>query len=259
MEPTRSPSRVLPPIGEAIKNIKQSMKSFQPTPQRKGLSGIKDVDLKILTELNDRDLFSFCLADKHVNQMCKDEHFWRNRFVSRFSSTDKPVDISWRKYYLTVISELDKYVDNPWKFFNGFSWKIGESPDELVYNMTKTRKSKHIIPFKFLELGKEVTLFFPRDRYGDINMMKKVYKKTYKKERDFSPEEILNIIYNFYQEPITEEEYEEMIEEDVEGIDDFYIEDIQDKKVRHIDLMFGLQFFEGFEDYEGGHLLKLGS
>ena len=147
-----SPSRVLPPLNEAVVSISKSMKSFQKAPQKKGLSGVKDVDLKILSELNDRYLFSFCIADKHVNQMCKDEHFWRNRFISRFGNVDKPT-ITWRKQYLTVISHLDKWLKNPWKYFDKISWPISHPPYTVDLNKDK-------ISFSFLQLGKEITLYF---------------------------------------------------------------------------------------------------
>ena len=246
----KSPSRNLPPVAEAVANITQSMKAFQKT-SRKGLSGIKDVDLKILSELNDRDLFSFCIADKHVNQMCKDENFWRNRFFSRFGKVENP-KTSWRKYYLRVISDLDRYSSNPWNFFNELSWMIGKTPNKIRSDVNNL---DFILSFKFLELGKNITLYFQRDRYEDVTVMKRVYKN----EKDFSPEEILNLVYNFYQEPITEQEYEEMQAAEVHGIDDISEEDVENKKVKRIDLMFGLQFFEGFTKYEDGYLLNLGS
>ncbi len=252
---SRSPSN-LPPISEAIASISKSMQSFKKV-ERKGLSGIKDVDLKILSELNDRDLFSFCLADKAVNKMCKDENFWRNRFVSRFGQIEKPDN--WRNYYLKVVSILDKYSKSPWNFFDEISWMIGKDPKEITYNSLRLNKMpEHItIPFKFLELGKEVKLYFPIDRYGELDYEERVYKS----ERNFTPEQVVTLVYNFYQEPITKEEYEKMVEEDIEGIDEYSTEDVQDKKVKHIDLMHSLIFFEGFDkfDLEDGYVLKLGS
>ncbi len=250
---SRSPSN-LPPISEAIASISKSMKSFQKV-ERKGLSGIKDVDLKILSELNDRDLFSFCLVDKTVNKMCKDENFWRNRFVSRFGQIEKPDN--WRNYYLKVISILDEYSENPWKFFDKISWMIGKDPKEITYNNLRLNKMpEHItIPFKFLELGKEVKLYFPRDRYAEMDYEKRVYKS----ERNFTPEQVLTFVYNFYQEPITEKEYEAMVEEEAEHIEDYTLQDVQNKKVLHIDLMGSLIFFEGFINRHGGYILNLGS
>ena len=212
--PTRSPSRVLPPVNEAVASISQSMKSFQKVPEIKvkGLSGIKDIDLKILSELNDHDLFSLCLADKHVNQMCKDEHFWRNRFISRFGQVDKP-RITWRKQYLTVVSHLDKWSRNPWKYFDKILWPIS-NPPHMTINSNKDK-----ITFSFLELGKEITLYFPVDRH----YKRKYVKRVYKKEKDFIPMEVLNIIYNFYQEPISIDEYTESGMLDIRSIGNYIL------------------------------------
>ena len=84
------------------------VKSFVKVERNvKGLTGVKDLDLKILSEVNDRDLFSFCLVNKQINQICKDEHFWRNRFLSRFGQFKKPTNVSWRKQYLITVSILE--------------------------------------------------------------------------------------------------------------------------------------------------------
>ena len=95
----------LHPLNEAISNISKSYLKVERNV--KGLTGVKDLDLKILSEVNDRDLFSFCLVNKQINQICKDEHFWRNRFLSRFGQFQKPANVSWRKQYLITVSILE--------------------------------------------------------------------------------------------------------------------------------------------------------
>ena len=72
---------------------------------------IRDLDLKILSNLNDRDLFSFCLTDKTANKLCQDENLWRNKFIDRFGHEMmkyKPEERTWKKYYLSIISDLDE-------------------------------------------------------------------------------------------------------------------------------------------------------
>ena len=65
---------------------------------------IKDVDLRILSELEDRDLLNVCLTNKYANKICQDEHFWRNRLVSQYG--DKVFkyrpDMSWKNYYMQI-------------------------------------------------------------------------------------------------------------------------------------------------------------
>jgi hypothetical protein len=81
------------------------------------LSGYKDTDLLILSKLNDKDLLSICLANKEANRLCKNEDFWRNRFISRFGEKDfhfskKIKTRSWRNYYLLLIKYLNLDLGN---------------------------------------------------------------------------------------------------------------------------------------------------
>jgi hypothetical protein len=66
------------------------------------LTGLKDTDFIVLSNLNDRDLLSVCLVNKNINKLCKDENFWRNRFISKYGEKDfefmKEKVISWRKF-----------------------------------------------------------------------------------------------------------------------------------------------------------------
>ena len=80
------------------------------------LSGIRDVNLKILEDLNDEDLFSFCIVNKEANKLCDNENFWRNRFLKRFGQLyEKSEGRTWKNFYLTIIKEFAKelpYNDN---------------------------------------------------------------------------------------------------------------------------------------------------
>ena len=49
----------------------------------KTLSGIKDIDLKILQELEDTDFDKVCSVNKYVKKLCDDETFWLNRLMRK--------------------------------------------------------------------------------------------------------------------------------------------------------------------------------
>ena len=49
----------------------------------KALSGIKDVDLKILQDLEDTDFEKVCSVNKYVKNLCNDETFWFNRLINK--------------------------------------------------------------------------------------------------------------------------------------------------------------------------------
>ena len=88
-------------------------------------TGIKDADLLILSELNDRDLLNVCLIkNKYVDYICKTESFWRNRFVAKYGETAakyKPEDRSWRNHYMKVIVDLNKF-SKPTDIFSYILW-----------------------------------------------------------------------------------------------------------------------------------------
>ena len=75
----------------------------------KSLSQIKDVDQKILSELDDKSLLEFCKTNRYGSELCKDEKFWKNRFIYKFGRFDKNPDRSWKDFYLKVVYYTDKY------------------------------------------------------------------------------------------------------------------------------------------------------
>ena len=79
--------------------------------KRGGLfTGVKDIDFKILQELDDVDLTNICLVNTYINDICKDETFWRNRLLNKYRfllgnaetiiQNYKPKDILWKEYYV---------------------------------------------------------------------------------------------------------------------------------------------------------------
>lgn len=69
-------------------------------------TGIKDLDYKIMEELDIRSLLNFCLTNIYISELCKNDMFWKRRFEQRIGyGKFKPADMSWRKYYLKLLSE----------------------------------------------------------------------------------------------------------------------------------------------------------
>ena len=76
------------------------------------LTGNRDANLLILSNLDDKSLLNFCTVDKAANELCKNESFWLNRFINKYGSlyrTFKTPEKSWREFYLQTIYFLDKY------------------------------------------------------------------------------------------------------------------------------------------------------
>ena len=80
-------------------------------------TGNKDVDLLILKKLEDNDLFNACLTNKYLSNLCKDELFWKERFINRFGSLTefRPAEKSWKTHYLKVIKDISN--EDPFNYY----------------------------------------------------------------------------------------------------------------------------------------------
>jgi hypothetical protein len=188
-----------------------------------------------------------------------------NRFVNRFgdmAAKYKPADRSWRNHYLKVVSDLDVYSKDKWSFFRNLTWNISRQPtsEKVMYigggrkNIKNDREFVKNI-YWLLELGKDITLEFPVDRYGDV----KYFKRRYKSDTEFIPAKVLQLVYDFYQEPVSRKELEMIQLEEAEFADEYELEDAEEGKVKRIDLMGDLEFFEGFTKKNNVYNLSLGS
>ena len=78
------------------------------------LTGNKDVDRKILNNLEDKDLVKFCTVDKKANTLCNDQVFWMNRVFLKFGYVGGDVlrkhkkDRSWSEYYIQDLRKINK-------------------------------------------------------------------------------------------------------------------------------------------------------
>lgn len=76
------------------------------------LTGVKDVDFKILDQLNDRDLLNACQTNKKAQSICSDEDFWQRRYMrvyGRDFASFKNPDRLWKDYYLLTLHYNSKY------------------------------------------------------------------------------------------------------------------------------------------------------
>ena len=88
----------------------------------RSLSKIRDVDLKILSELDDYDLLNYCKTHKYGSELCNNEDFWRNRVEAKFPGAGKikSSKTSWKNFYLKIVYYSNKYKNmmdryQPWK------------------------------------------------------------------------------------------------------------------------------------------------
>jgi len=73
----------------------------------------KDVDLIILSKLDDKSLFSFCISnpkDEYLKKLCGDESFWRNRLKNNFPDFKTTEKRNWKQTYLALVYYSNKYL-----------------------------------------------------------------------------------------------------------------------------------------------------
>ena len=93
------------------------------------LTGNKNIDIKILNELEDVDLVKFCQVNKQANSICKDQVFWMNRVFNRFGYVGGNIlrkykgNKSWSKYYIDLI----KYKRDNKKYVNEYLMEGSEN------------------------------------------------------------------------------------------------------------------------------------
>jgi len=226
---------------------------MEETKINKYLTGKKDVDHKIMMLLDDETLLKTCRIDKYASKLCNDETFWYNRFISKFgteASKYKPAYRTWKKHYLVVISDLDKFSPDPWKFFNLIYWDF-ESPIMIkivdhAYPIKEVSESLQNT-YWLLNLGNKITLTF-----GDtINTNKRKYvSSTY-----FTPAKILELIRDYYQEPLT---LDELAREGMGGNPislNFTLEEAEKGNVKRIDMLPDRRFAGIEKMIDGSYLV----
>lgn len=174
--------------------------------QEPTFTGIKDVDLLILSRLEDEDLFNVCLANQEINQLCKDETFWRNRFYSRFSQALHPNDINsikpsetWKNYYLEVIASLD----TTGKDFFTFLSNLGVTLPNISHFVKTSDRFKYQYYYLNLSVNDKVKVKYA---IGDPETPKYLIKPY--KDQYMTPFKLVSTIIRFYQSPVSIKEYE---------------------------------------------------
>ena len=77
------------------------------------LTGRKEINMKILSQLDDKDLVNFCKVNTKANEICRDQVFWMNRVFSRFPQVNRDRlrnnkgDRSWSDYYIYYLRKLN--------------------------------------------------------------------------------------------------------------------------------------------------------
>ena len=95
------------------------------------LTGNKDVDRKILNELEDKDLVNVCQTNKKAQSLCNDQVFWMNRVFLRFGyvggdvlRANKGTDRSWSEYYIKDLRKINSTNATNKLMFGSYKGKL---------------------------------------------------------------------------------------------------------------------------------------
>jgi hypothetical protein len=122
----------------------------------KTLTGIKDVDRMILSDLeDDRDLLSMCSTNKYIFNLC-DDRLFRNRLYQKYpgAAQYKPKDIDWKQYYFEVAYWVNKLLeDKDFQYTTGdpvMYYTLLTGYDSISSKLLKSVKLGYLDIVKFL-------------------------------------------------------------------------------------------------------------
>ena len=88
------------------------------------LTGVKDLDLLILIQLDDQNLVNVCKTNTTINELCNDQNFWLQRIMKMFPYLDLYIlkkykqDRDWSQYYIDDLRTINK-TNAIYKLYNG--------------------------------------------------------------------------------------------------------------------------------------------
>ena len=106
------------------------------------MSGVKDIDLLILSKLDDKSLFIFSQTNKYGKKLYENENFWRNRFYHKYNKIDKNPERTWKNFYLNIIYYTKNYF--PYEIINKLSKGGMKNIDLINFFFSKEDNSYYI-------------------------------------------------------------------------------------------------------------------
>lgn len=118
----------------------------------RSLTKIRDLDLKLLSTFDDKELFNTCKIKNHyIHSLCSDELFWKNRFYSKFPRLVELNEFdTWKKYYLNTV-KWTSLLEEKYGFVS-CDWR--DSPEEYyeLYNIYENEKDDSLSKDEKMEL-----------------------------------------------------------------------------------------------------------
>jgi hypothetical protein len=99
---------------------------------------IKDVNIKILLELDDYELNKICQANKYINTLCNDDYFWKFKLDQLVGMTLFPIDLrnKGKEIYTNFKNFLDKQkiIEFPYDEYSDLLSKLEQDKFDYLSN-----------------------------------------------------------------------------------------------------------------------------
>lgn len=125
------------------------------------LTGVKDVDMEIILQLEDKELPRVCAVNKYVNEICQSDAFWYKRLINRIT---KIRDINLSNYKeLILINVSGERIREMQRFFGLKTLKelnnfLNELPPNAVY----------LVYYSFPDFDRHIQLIYPEFNENEL-------------------------------------------------------------------------------------------
>jgi c-di-AMP phosphodiesterase-like protein len=123
---------------------------------------IRDLNLEIMSKMDDRTLLNVCATSKYGKELCQNENFWRNRLLEKYGDLAlklKPENISWKDQYMQIVIDTNRYFSPKAQILNRVIWDprgeeystyVGISGNHFPFNKLV---KQFLNAFYFMDLG----------------------------------------------------------------------------------------------------------
>ena len=165
---------------------------------KKGFAEITDVDLLILMELADKDLFRICFINRYFNQLTKREYLWQKRVVLKYGIRDKSINSKF--YYMSLITRTanlyQSYFDLPKVVGELLKGLVSKREEYYLSHEPKDGRDTLITSTIPLPPSNTFKYYTYIDRYTQYPIFSS-RKEFLKKHRKFPNDSIIEIKFHF--------------------------------------------------------------
>jgi hypothetical protein len=146
------------------KSVVKKTKTYQ-----QGFTGIKNVDLEILLQVDDNDLKNVCSTSKYLKSLCDEQDFWRLKFINKYGNHDRKIT-DWKAEYKKGVEKQAKIYNieqlgGAFEYFYSLNYR---EKNLKIHNDVLINKGIHLKDSDFILSKNDQTLwivsFYPKTK-----------------------------------------------------------------------------------------------